>query len=603
MSETQKKTFHLKKSTEALQAAVANLEKFAHKDVMNPTVNVADLTVKEGQLVAKASSPLKKTIELARCFITATFSGKARAKYKENKIQVRKALLQAIDTVKQNHLIIEKLREGTLDEQRFAASTIAAIERYNTVLDETGTKKKQWGNRIARFFYKFSGLSVDDELKTHRIELPQSTAQQSSFPQQDSNMDLNFDDKISPAFHANVAASAVSSRENCDPILKLESDAIRIKANTLIRQQGGACFQSISEALTSVRNAPIQAMLDTESSTSTLYMTLNVIPGMVVKVKGSFKRNVQANAHSCPISDSFQLAWKSIQSGFPHPSQYSGWALADPLIPSYPHHLDLLPILEPLYRRKQEAALTLLPGGRLFEPAKHLMRLKAEVFEKNAQEWIHLHKELSLAILEAVPQDLVPQDGKEIIEAFYAHLVQENFPLRSLAEIYQTINVHAIIAPHAALQEKWLSEQESQGVVRPLQVEEEKSALEIKMPEWSIDFIHCFDKILSASSQAILLQHLSETFRLAPPMLSDFQYKLQTAAFKQLSQFLEELEWNLQVMPHSEALACIQVRVRNQLLADIALFKAASIDELDPTYSQFSQELEIYFNSRFYLMT
>lgn len=602
MSQTQKKTFHLKKSTEALKAAVANLEKFAHKDVMNPTVHVADLTVKEGQLVAKTSSPLGKTIELARCFIAAAFSGKARAKYKENKIQVRKALLQAIDTVKQNHLIIEKLQEGTLEEQRFAATTIAAIERYNTVLDETGVKKKQWSNRIACFFYKYSGLSIGDELKPHRIELPQSTAQQSSFPQQDSIMDPNFDDKISPAFHANATASTVSPREVNDPILKLETDAIRIKANTLIRQQGGACFQSISEALTSVRNAPIQAVLDTESSTSTLYMTLNVIPGMVVKVKGSFKRNVQANAHSCPISDSFQLAWKSIQTGFPHPSQYTGWSLADPLVPSYPHHLDLLPILEPLYRRKQEAASTLLPGGRLFEPAKHLMRLKADVFETNAQEWIHLHKELSCAILEAAPQDLVPQNGKEIIEAFYGHLAQESSPLKCLVDIYQTINARAIVAPHIALQEKWLIEQENQGVVRPLNPEEEKNTLEIKTPEWSIDFIHCFDKVLRASSQAILLQHLSETFRLAPPMLNDFEYKLQTAAFKQLSQFLEELEWNLQGMPHAEALGCIQVRVRNQLLADIALFKAPSIDELDSTYSQFAQELEIYFNSRFYLL-
>lgn len=608
MSQTQKKTRHLKKSTAALQVAVANLEKFTHKNVMNPIVNAADLTVKEGNLIAKTSSPLKKTIEMARCFIAATFSEKARAKYKENEIQVRETLLKAIDTVKRNHLIIEKLKEGTLEEQRFAASAIATIERYNTVLDNTGIRKAHWSKRIAGFFYKFSGLSVDEEFKRHRIELPPAISQQCNFSQQDLDNNRNFDCKISQAFHANVTSmshqrlSLESAAEHTDPILKQETDAIRIKANTLIRQHG-ICFQSIAEALTCVRNAPIQAVLDTQLATSTLYLTLNVIPGMVIKVKGSFKRGMQPSMPSCPISDSFRLAWKSIQTGFPHPSQYTGWALADSLIPSYPHHLDLLPSLEPLYRRKQEAALTLLPGEKLFEPAKHLLRLKAQVFE-NAQEWIHLHKALSIAIIEAAPPDRVPKNSMEVIATFYIHLEQQESPLNYLIDMHQLINERAILAPHAALQEKWLNEQEnfSEATSYESLTEERKQAVESSLPAWSLEFVNCFIDILGPSSQAILLQHLSETFRTAPPMLNDFEYKLQTAALKQLGTFLEELDMNLQAMPHAEALEFVRMRMRNLMASDVALFKTPSIDDLDPIYGQIAQELEIYFNSRFYLL-
>jgi uncharacterized protein YjbI with pentapeptide repeats len=602
------KTQHLKNSTAALQAAIANLEKFTLKNELNPNINVADLTVQEGKLICKASSPLKKTIERARCFIAAAFSERARAKYKENEVQVRETLLKAIDTVKRNHLIIEKLKEGSLEEQRFAAATIATIERYNTVLDNAGITKAHWSKRIARFFYKFSGLSVDEELKRQRIDLPHAVSRQSNFSQQDLDNARNFECKISQAFHANVTSishqkSSLSEAENADPILKQEADAIRIKANTLIKQHG-ICFQSIAEALTCVRNAPIQAVLDTESATSTLYLTLNVIPGMVIKVKGSFKRNSQPSIPSRPISDSFLLVWKSIQTGFPHPSQYTGWALADSLIPSYPHHLELLPILEPLYHRKQEAAVTLLPGGKLFEPAKQLLRLKMQVFEKNMSEWIQLHKALSIAIIEAAPADHVPKNSAEVVDAFYMNLEQQSFPLNYLMEMYDIINERAILAPHAALQEKWLNEQEnfSEGAYENL-TEDRKLAQEVALPSWSLDFVNCFVAAISPSSKTILLQHLSEIFRSAPPMLDDFEYKLQTAALKQLSIFLDELELNLESMPYAEALEYVRLRMRNQIVSDIALFKAPAIDEIDPTYGQIAQELEIYFNSRYYLLT
>lgn len=587
-----KKPPQLQDITSDLKNAVSNLETFAEKNESASIAHVADLSVKEGELVAKKNSPLGKTIDLARHFIASTFSGKH---HNESITQVKKTLLRSIDTVKRNHLFIERLKQGNPQEQQLAASTIAAIKHYNETLEKSETSQAHWSHRIARFLYKHSGLSVDEDLKCHRIELPHITTIHCNFSHHELEVGARaFDSKVTQAFHSHLAPTVGSEQIQKELVdttpFKQEADAIRIKTNTLLRQHG-ISFPTVSEALTSVRSAPIQATVDSDTSTSTLSLTLNVLPGMVIRVKGSFKRNL-SSSHSSPISESFLLSWKSTQTGFPHPSQYTGWALADPLIPAYPLHLHRMPLLQPLYQRKREAIQHLMPNGRLFEHAQYLLRLKHQVFEENAVELIALHKELSLAILGAAPTDSIPLNVQEVVDNFYAYVEMQQSPLDYLAEIHQSINESYIVKPYIKLQEGWTQESEVQIW------DEDKEQKQFDPPVR--DFICCLGKILARASQAILLQHLSETFQSPPPMLNDLEYKFQTAAFRQLRLFLDELDWDLQAKSEKEVLVHIYVHVKKQLKADIALFNATSLEELDPEDTLFSQELEIYFNSHFY---
>lgn len=616
MNEKTKHSSKLLDPTAALQDAINNLEKFAEKSEL-ALPNVDNLAVEEGELIAKSRSPLRKTIDLARCFISATFSEKTRAKYDENRQKVKKALLNSIEIIKKNHLILEKFSEGNPEEQQLVASTMAAIKRYNAAIDMKEASSKPWSHLIAHFVYKHSGLSVEEDLKCHRIELPQVKTIRSN--SHDSDPDKrNFDTKVNQTFHSSISVSPaildIKDKEIEDPLLKQEADAIRMKTNTLLRLHG-ICFPTISEALTTVRAAPIQASLDRESSTSTLYLTLNVIPGMIVRVKGSFKRDPQSATHSRPIPDSFLLSWKTTQTGFPYPSQYVGWALADPLIPPYPLRLDMLPLLRPLYHTKQETSQALLPNGNLIETAKQLFRIKKQIFKEDAQELLGLHRQLSLAILGASTSKLEHGSSSAIIDPFYAYLETHSSPLEFLAEIFQLINENFIVSPYTKLQEEWIKNQNNPQILgtgfpaceqqcKDLLAEEDKKSLEWvesqKLLEPPVkEFIRCFGTLLGTASKSIVMQHLSETFGFVPPDLNEFEVKIQIAAFKQLNAFLEELNQDFQGISDEEVVNHLRAFTKEQLLADIALFQAPLVEQWNPDLAALSHELKEYFQNRF----
>lgn len=617
MEKTTKQIKHLHGPTAALQSAIANLEQFSRKNETSSIVHVADLNVHEGQLIDAANPSMQKTTSLARCFITALFSSKARSQYYQKKVAVQDAILSAIDVIKRNYILIERLKIGTPEEQKLAATTLDVINRYNAVLDQEKKSPDDWGNRLSRFFTKFAGLSVDDDLRDNRIDLPRSQFTSAlAVPQVEAGNGMR--QKISLAFQHHIKAE--HSREEqtgftavrltdviADPLSQKEADLLRMKAHTLLRHQG-IRFGSMAEMLLEIKEAPIETTVDANTGIAHLTLKLTLLPGTVAEVQGAFQRNSQA--HSNPIPGSFQLAMHSAQTGFPAPMQYDGWALGDALTAHYPHRLDQMPLFKTLYMRKQEAIAKLVPGEPWFEHARQLWKQKKQVLSKNL---LQLHKRLNLAMMQAANGYKPYPEGEKAIIAFFDVVERHPSAANYLSATYQTINDYMIVRPSALLHELWLArpEQDPKAARKEFldalkedwaavqqTLENEIARASVDFEKAALNYVQIMGTLLHQPVQSILLQYFSETLRCAPPLLSDFEQKLQAAALQQLSTYLDELEKPEYCGEFLHNPAAMEQRMHQLLLSDIALFQDEDFDNLETPVKPMVHELEVYFNSR-----
>lgn len=569
-------------SAAALEAAIASLKQFAGISATARTPHAAELSVQNGKLVAIQESFLKKGM---RC-IAAFFSKELRDKHAKRKIQVQNMMLNAIDTVKRNHLVIERLKLGNNEEKELASCTLEAIKNYNATLDHIQKRSPDLSTRMARFIYKYSGFSLDQDIIENRIDLPPTPSLGIS-----TDTPSNGDDGI-----GEIAQTPPNQ----------EADLLRMKTNTLLKKHG-ICFKSIDDAFKSVKSAPILATVNSQSQTSTLFLTLNVLPGTTIKVQGSFKRDTQA--HSAPITESFRLSVKSMHSGFPHPSQHTGWSLSDSLMPLYPYRLDLLPLFKPLYERKQQTALALLPDGKLLEHAKQLIVLKHTTFNAYRNTLTSLHQQLCHAILSAAPQGQLHPQSRLIIDRFFHELEKETDPWQKLTETYYNIIERYVAPMHARLQKAWVDHQDVQllsnnpavvlkAAQRLFESTSKDAEIAISKMDTTFDsFVRMIGALLNNAAKTICLQHWSEALRCAPPLLHDFEYKVQAATYAQLTRFLDELE--CKQLDSKKLFADMQ----QQLLEDISLFQASSFNKVNYPCTEIVHELEEYFGSRYLCAT
>lgn len=566
----------LRGNSVTLESAIAALKQFAGINARARTPHAAELSVHNGKLLVIRESLLKKTL---RC-VAAFFSRDLRLRHMKGKRQVQQMMLNAIDTVKRNHLIISKLQNGSPEEQQFASATLEAIKSYNSTLDNIQRRAPRFSTRMERFFYKYSGFSLDQELIDNRIDLP-------------TNLSVSFEADAEtieePLINTNATESMPTPRD--------EADLIRMKANTLLKQHG-FCFKTMSDAFTSVKAAPIHTAVNLQSQTSTLCLTLNVLPGTTIKVQGSFKRSAQT--YSAPITDSFRLSVKSVHSGYPHPSQHNGWALAESFIPLYPYRLDLMPLFKPLYERKQQAALGLLPDGKLLDRAKKLIESKRVAFNAYRHILVPLHHQLSHTILSTGP--VSSSQNCAAIDAFFSALGTHADPWERLTEAYDSLKEHFLVPMHAQLQQAWIEHQQPDlHSSNPAIALEAAQSIITKASKVNYEgdpafkgFVMSLGPALNAAANGITLQHWSEALRCAPPLLHDFELKVQSAAYAQLSRFLDEIE-SEEHFP-DEGTLCAQMQA--QLLEDIALFQAP-FHKTDNGYTAIVHELEEYFGSRY----
>jgi hypothetical protein len=576
-----------KNSDDDLSKAIHILKTFTEQNNNTLPLHISNLEVKNGSIVAASTSFFKNCI-------SALFSEVALKTNVEKRSYVQDAVTRAIDTIKGNYVVLEKLSQGSAADQKFVSSARAIIAQFNnTILRHQSKKKTDWPSKVSKFLLRQSGLIL--ELKLNPIELPLSHGYFSKKPSDNEH-------KITQTFFAQVSTQ---TEQLNDLDIRIQ-DAFILKISSLLLEKG--YFESIAEALSAVRGGlrelPLQKKFDKTTDSLTLIQTIFPWPGVQIIVQGSFLK-------SSPLAGTFKIESSHCeQRGFPDPMQYTGISLTDPLIAPCPHRVEQLDLLTNLYKKKNEAIKALQPKEKWAKKTRSLIKLTKDVFHHHKIEFLDLHKAFCLKIAESAPQSIVPSNIKEIIENFFLALRKEKYPFELLVQGYRHISTSMITQPYHQLQIEWADPQathyatlrntpSNNRYTMMLEIFDKHSnngleALKLYYKNENIlflDFFLSMGSLLSHPSKFIILQHLSENIRFPPPMLSDYEQKIQAWAYKQQMEFFHDLE-------EETSFQIIEQRLRSRLLSDIQLFENTPLEQMEETYPV-PNLLEGYFNSRF----
>jgi len=588
MNNTSKSFEHLKDPTRELLQAIQSLDKFSSQN--------------------ENAHSLQKTIALVKCFIKTAFSDKTKLKH--NKERIQDEVLRAVNILYRHRLLIEKFKQGDSTQQKLAASAMAAIQRYNAVIEKAKDHPKSLSKHIALFLLEQGGWSVGKELA--RIDLPQRAFLQINSHQKGKTTEVS--QKI-----ASLYPNTFACKNQETALDQTTKELFYMKAISLM---GKYDIASHAEARSLVYKTPIEVQFDPQSSKAQLLQCLSPFPGQTVKIIGHFQWDSQSKTYR-PItnhqpdskeSNAFEWSIQSHQTGFPHPSQHIFWALSDCLIPGCLHFQEQLPVFTPLHNRKKERALALVSNGAILKKAKQLISLKRQVFEKNPGEWLEKHYELHESILKPAPAHIAPENIKEKLENFYAILENSAQAFEKLTETYQRMLHYFIVLPHDKLQMEWIERHSDdlisgdpvrsyQAALKLLEEQAAQSLQELQNQRANkdeeriaLDFMIGMGSVLRIPAQSIILQHFSEVIEFAPPMLNDFEQRIQAAVYKQLIDFEDDLETELSAS-QEDNFRLIEEKMQCQMESSIALFQVESFESVEALYPPVN-ELEDYFNSR-----
>ncbi|HRD54952.1 MAG TPA: hypothetical protein PLC42_01000, partial [Parachlamydiaceae bacterium] len=288
----------------------------------------------------------------------------------------------------------------------------------------------------------------------------------------------------------------------------------------------------------------------------------------------------------------FEILTNSKQTGFPHPMQHTGWALADCMIPLCPSRPELLKDFLTFFKLKHQTALELLPKGCLIAKAKDILKLKRQVFEENKELFLEKHQKLCTIMF-----------GEKIkikIEPFFNRLKASSSSYSHFAEAQEMLMQQFIANPFEKLKEAFLEERDERlfskdknvrylAALSILKNEQEKALHALTSDDnQDSDFICCMGPLIGKNANAILLQHFSETAGFTAPSLNNDEKKMQAALYKQLIAFQKELNEEL-------SKESILSHFVSEMDSDIQLF-SSSFDECQGTANKIVAELECYYN-------
>lgn len=365
-------------STKELQKAIEILEKFSRDRENSSTFSL-----------------LKKTISFAKQLFSPTH------------LDEQKSIHQAMDIIKKNTSFIQSLAKGTPQQKEWVSAAYSIIHRFN----QLGT------------FFKKPPLSWRRWMGHLPIDIPNDLAE----IKKETSYKFHHLDEDKDRFSLPSLIEKKSSTVSEDPIAPStqEIDAFRMKAITLLKHHE-VRFTSIAEQLKIIREVPI-LLIDPppyaksiSHSIITMQQTLSPLPGETIELKGAFKRH---HSQSIPIPESFHLASRSAQTGFPHPSQYTGWSLCPQIVS------------EDLWVHKmQKMAKQLMPEGSLNKKAKHLLTAKHQTFNTHSQLFLNLHHQLNQRILKKAQ---FPENPT--LDTFYAILKTEKNVYDVLSRTHEII--------------------------------------------------------------------------------------------------------------------------------------------------------------------
>lgn len=489
------------------------------------------------EAAAKKGTPFEKVSDLVQTLFSSSYNKKKA----EIKAQVKLELIKSIRFIKTYFPLIDRYREGTPEQRKLAELAICTIEKYNRSLIPSDD---------------FSDLKIEEMAKVQTFK---SGAIDDFFKGQ----------KISE-----------------EHLLPSERDTLKMKAIRLIENHGG------SELAQDLNKHSELSKLEREGKEIILMQTFSELPGEVTRILGAFRRE---NVHSIPIKDSFKIYLESIQPGHPYPMQHMGFSLSHWIVPSTLLWIDQAPLLKPIIERKKQAALDLLPKGSKNSKARRLYRFKKNHFDERKLEYLSFHKELSHSLIKAHP--LTDDSHHEIVSSFFNHLESLDNPSDILSKTHETLNRHYIDQPFEKMEELRFSlsldddRSKREEILRSNYKKARQCSIDCESP--IKEYLELMGKIIGDSAEKLLTLQISEKVKIKPPVLSDFDLKIQAASIKHLLEFLDELDSEIEQDKLIE-------QMRAQIHSEIELFMSPSFEEINPLLQELVEEIVSYYHAQFH---
>ena len=573
-----------------LQEAIEEIDLFAQAEESRLDVS------ENGRLVASKESLLKKMVGLAR-HIGSIFSPDRRKEQAKKLDELKQALLNARDIIQSHSALIIKFKEGDEAQRKLADYALSAIQRYNAVVAHHRTRQTA---KYDVYNYERKSLLSDEEIKGKPIILPHSLSIKF-----DSHPDIHPAYKMFREMHqANPSKaenkSAVAPGPTHKKTLQFMIDTFHMKAirmmQTHLSQQN-----SMADIVSIVKCAPLD--IDAESNPDLIAMqqSVQVGPGFNILVSGCFKRNrSDPQFLSMPILDSFRLTFQLTHTGFPYPSQHTGWALSDAWAQAYPLRPDQVPLFQKIDERKKLLAQQLLYDQTFIQKARKRAKIKREVFDQHRHLFLPLHDQLQQTLHRGFSR-------KAACQAFFKELQQAPSPFDLLFQTEQQMQDLLMCQPIRALEEEWLG---NEATLLRTGTPQEKfyaacerltyfqkrafETLDQTLPQHA--YMIAQGEVLGRAFQSIGLQYQSEKMGFCPPLLNEFERQLQLCAFRQLLNFMEECENLSDVSEPSQ----IKKDLLDSWTQDLKIFQTPSIEKEHHLLFAIVDELEVYFNSRFF---
>ncbi len=571
-----------KTPTDDLQLAIDKINIFVQPNTSRLEIN------ENGHLVEKNQSSLDRILSLAKSYIGPLFSDRRRTRQHRKLTKIKEEILWARDIIIGHFPLIEKFEQGNSSQRKFAKSAREAIHRFNTIVAIDAKI-----HPIFNSFYNFERklLLQDVEIRGHQIQHPFATkVTYNSHP------------------HCNIPSLKHRNPQNSPIHIKTKQfilDTFKLKTIRILSEHFKQEFTT-AEIVHFVKQTTIDMSDQTESSELMLKFVIFIDPGSKITVNGTFKLHEASSKFlAMPVLKDIHFTSESIQSGFPYPSQYTGWGLSEKLTLAHPLRRDQVPLYQKMVLKKNEAAQLLLHDPMTKKRCRNQFQEKKTLFDANRHLFLPLHQELQKAIL--IASDAYTVEAENILKLFYEQIENSSSPFTTLTSLQQEICDKFIDRVAHKLESDWLD------ASNPLLLDENpqvrfKTALGI-INEWiltitaELDFnniytpyIHLMGRIFGEATKNILLQYFSEKIGFTPPVLNDFTRKLQISAFQQQLLFFDE--FNPSLLKPSVDVESLQRRLQR----DVRLFRNESDDESDIAGARISNELEVYFTSRSFHM-
>jgi hypothetical protein len=400
-----------------------------------------------------------------------------------------------------------------------------------------------------------------------------------------------------------VATPALKNNKIHSGLSTQTSELFHMKVISLLERYGIA---SNPEARLTVKNSPISISLNIEDHLCTLTQTFQLFPWQTITIQGTSKVDpiTQAIRHLLP--DSFSLSLITLQTAFPHPLQRAGWSLADQLLPEVPQRPYLIPQIATLFDLKRQLQESLLSNEKSIISAKNLFKYRRQAFKENSKELLTLHRKQAQAVIAAALGQRLndQQDLQKAFEAFFLAAENDIDPYGFLGETYDLLRDIWITRPYNfVIEEIARIKMECDGemddifndTVNLFEKAYDSSRLEIAEKiascadnkleaQWI--WIQHYGALIGSASRNIMMQHLSEDLGFAPPELTLFETQLQTSAYRQLIDFVDEMQEDERGEINS---AKMYLMMKDQIESDTRTFE-------DKAPTGIALDLAAYFN-------